>query len=139
MISSIEISINDFEKISKSNEFWLWHLIEAKENPILELQPLSRPFTLDRLHTLEEIVKKTEIPFFETNVYDCVDFLMYLDNTILHKLKNKDKKNVLGPVVLGFNHSRLVYSTIHHCYCPEGVLEVIGKLNPEYLIKMLND
>ena len=130
------ISLNDFEKISNDNEFWVWHLIDSIDNPLLEIQPLSKQ--IDRFHALETIINKTQIPYFETVIYDAMDFLLYLDNTILQKLKTK-KPNRMGTALLGFNHSRFVYSTLHYCYCPEGVLEVIAKLNPEYLTNLIDD
>lgn len=139
MSKSILISSEDFHKISQENEFWLWHLLPSTRNLHLDLQPLSEPFESDyHVHFLQKIAVQSGIPIFETKIIEVIDKVLYLDNIILQKLK--DKHNVEEyPAVLGFNYDRFVYSTLHNCYCPEGVLEIMAKLNPEFVLKMLED
>lgn len=131
MIQSYKLSLGDFLKISRENEYWLWHIVGKKYEEFSDIQPLSGPPAITtKFHTFREIMEKVPVPVFETGIDEAIDYLMYLDNTILQKIK---KKHFDGPVILGYNYSRFVYSTLHFCYCDEGVLEVISKLNPNLL------
>ena len=135
MIESKKMTLKDFPKVSRENEYWLWHLTGKDYLEYSDIQPLSGPPAIStKFHTFQEIMKNVHIPVYETPVLDVTDYLMYLDDIILQKIK-KDKKWE-GPVIIGYNYSRMVYSTLHYCYCSDGVLEVIAKLNPELLLKI---
>lgn len=139
MIEPIKIRLEDFGEVSKNNKYWLWHLTDKVRNPILEIQPLDEePSQFTQFHTFKEIVKKTKIPVYQTSVYDVVDFLFYLDNTILTALKKKNN-NELGPHILAFEHSRLVDHTINRCYCSEGIINMLLNLNPDLLTNFVED
>ena len=125
----------DFHKISKKHKHWLWHLTDTNVGEFLHIQSLSKKMDF---HFLNEIVNRTKIPIYETNIYDVINTVLYTDDIILQKLKRKKNKEI-GPVVLGYNHNRFVYSTLHNCYCPEGVLEIIAKLNIEFLLNYDNN
>jgi hypothetical protein len=124
------ISHKDFYDISKKHEFWLWHLTTAKEAEWIELKSLS---SQTDFNGLQVIVNQTGIPLYESPVEEVVDFIMYTDNTTLRKIRHQGTN--LGPIILGYNYSRFVYSTLHNCYCSDGVLEIIAKLNIDYLLK----
>lgn len=139
MIEPIKIRLEDFNEVSRNNKYWLWHLTEKVHSPILEIQPLDEePSKFTHFHTFREIVEKTKIPVYQTSVYDVVDFLLYLDNTILTALKKK-RNNQIGPHILAFEHSRLVDHTINRCYCSQGIIHMLLNLNPELLANFFDD
>lgn len=133
MIESKKIKLEDFQEVSKNNEYWLWHLTLPKPNNFLEILPLDEePDEKIGFHTFREIVGQTKIPVFQSKMIEVIDFVLYLDNKILEVFKYKPQ-NELGALILGFNHSRLVDHTINRCYCSEGVINVLLSLNPELL------
>lgn len=133
MIESKKIKLEDFQNVSKNNQYWLWHLTLPKPNDFLEIQPLDEEPNEDiGYHVFREIVSQTKIPVFQTKMIEVVDFVLYLDNKILEAFKNK-KQDELGALILGFNHSKLVDHTINRCYCSEGVINILLSLNPKLL------
>ena len=66
---------------------------------------------------------------------------MGLDGKLLwstKKYKNLyvDKKYYFNPIIIGFKKNKIITSTFEegNCYCNEGIIELIGKLNPEFLL-----
>lgn len=134
MIESKKISVEDFKVISENNQYWLWHLTGPKYEPFSDIQPLSgKPAETTNFHTFREIMKNIPVPVFETGIEEAFDFILYMDNEILRRLKNKKYQVNKGPAILGFNYGRLVYSTLHLCYCDEGVIATIAHMNPKLL------
>ena len=128
-----KIEVKDFRKISVSNQYWLWHLTPNTRNELLDIQPISEPpCEKTDYHTFKEIIQQVQIPVYETRISDALDFLVNLDDFFLKPIsEGKD----IGASVLGFNYGGFVWSTSHLCYCSEGIMEVIAKLNPELLLK----
>lgn len=139
MISATKIKFEDFKRVSDDNKYWLWHLLDGNHHPHLEIKPLDvQPETLDGFHVFREIIEKTKIPVFQTQIHDVMDFVLYMDDKILNAIKNKDRENI-GPIILAFNHSRLVDHTINRCYCSEGIINMLMSLNPEFVLNFYND
>ena len=123
-----------------TNEYWLWYFAASIPNPKLTIQPIETPpwFTED-IHPFRDIVDQLEIPVFESKTKDSIDFLISMDGEF-----TPDKlirKNEFEPLILGFNHMRLVSSTQHPtmCYCPEGVIELVAKMNVNLLERLKFD
>lgn len=125
----MKITHHDFNQISKENEFFIWHFF-VPEKTILEIK--SYDFNGFGRNYLKEIIDITKVPYFESKVEDEVNFLCELKNGYSTRIW----KPVSGytPVILGFNRRRLVYSTFQDfCYCKEGLIEMIYKLNPKFI------
>lgn len=135
-MNGLQLKVNEFRKIGLQNEYWLWNFYPKNFSKLVDLQPYSKePHGITNSHVFKDLVDKLEIPVFETYTEDALDFLLTLDNNISKKIYDKS-----GPhaVIIGFNKCRLVSSTMHPemCYCVEGLLEIIGKMNPELLLKL---
>ena len=64
-----------------------------------------------------------------------VSLLVTTCNGVLTLFK-VDKKYYFNPIIIGFKKNKIITSTFEegNCYCGEGIIELIGKLNPEFLL-----
>lgn len=142
-----EVTIKDFSKIAKENEYFLWHFLQKEQEASrLSVWSIFKENTApnkDIENGLIHILDKIDIPYFESYTEDSIDFLidMGFDGELLwspQKFENfyVDKKYYFRPSIIGFKKGRIITSTYEkgNCYCSEGIIELIGKLNPEFLI-----
>jgi hypothetical protein len=143
-------SVENFKKIAKENEYFLWHfLMEDQHESHHALWSLFdekvNPYTkTPELHSLKILLSMTEIPYYESYVKDSMDFLMNLglNGKDLYKLRNlnpelaPDRKWYYVPLVVGFKRTRMVHSTHRVCYCVEGITDIILELNPELILNV---
>lgn len=139
MIYHQHITVSDYRRIGMTNEYWLWYFAASKPNPKLTIQPIETPWFTEDFHPFRDIVDQLEIPVFESKTKDSIDFLISMDGEF-----TPDKlirKNEFEPLILGFNYMRLVSSTQHPnmCYCPEGVIELVAKMNVNLLERLKFD
>jgi len=143
-----EVSTNDFYRIAKENEYFLWHFLQKEQEAtrlgIWSIFKESTAVNKNVDNALTHILDKINIPYFESYTQDSIDFLMDMgfDGKLLwssnnHKNWYVDKKYNFKPIIIGFKRSKIITSTFEegNCYCYEGVIELIGKLNPEFLLK----
>jgi hypothetical protein len=130
-----QITIQDFEKISRENEYFLWHFVK-KNGPGPEM--IYSYFEDEQYmkgHQLKGILDKIDIPYFESHVDDSIDFLINLGMPG-QKLWIPESKE-FNPIILAFNKRRKVTSTFEgHCMCMQGVLDMIYELNPQYILSV---
>lgn len=139
MIKHEIISTSDFRKVGLENEYWLWFFKASKENIGLAIQPLDGSTDVYGFHEFKELMTQLEIPVFQTPTKDAIDFLITLDpNLVIHKIY---KQNEFVPLILGFNHMRLVSSTHHpdKCFCSTGILDIVAEMNVELLSRLKVD
>ena len=142
-----EILIKDFHKIAKENEYFLWHFLQKEqESTALNIWSISKKkSTVDENieNGLIHILDRINIPYFESYTEDSMDFLMDMgfDGKLLWNPQKytdfyTDKKYYFSPIIIGFKRNKIITSTFEkgNCYCPEGIIELIGKLNPEFLL-----
>jgi hypothetical protein len=142
-----EVSTNDFYRIAKENEYFLWHFLQKEQEAtrlgIWSIFKESTAVNKNVDNALTHILDKIDIPYFESYTQDSIDFLMDmgLDGKLLwssNNLKNwyVDKKYNFKPIIIGFKRNKIITSTFEegNCYCYEGIIELIGKLNPEFLL-----
>jgi hypothetical protein len=142
-----EVLIKDFYRIAKENEYFLWHFLqkeqEATRLSIWSIFKENTAVNKDLDNALIHILDKINIPYFESYTEDSIDFLMDigLDGKLLWSSKNfknwyVDKKYNFNPIIIGFKKGKIITSTFEegNCYCNEGIIELIGKLNPEFLL-----
>ena len=75
-----EVSVKDFYKIAKENEYFLWHFLQkGQELTKLSLWSIFKENTAvnkDFDNALIHILDKINIPYFESYTEDSIDFLM---------------------------------------------------------------
>jgi hypothetical protein len=139
MIRHEIISTSDFRKVGLENEYWLWFFRASFDNPSLAIQPLDGLTDKYGFHEFRELMSVLQLPVFQTPTKDAIDFLITLDpNLVIQKIY---KKNHFGPLIIGFNHMRLVSSTHHPgaCLCTEGIIDIVAKMNVDLLSKIQLD
>jgi hypothetical protein len=124
-----KVNYTDFERISKENEFFLWNFVS--KNSKIAVRPFFEEEDYQNPNPLKSILEFISIPYFESEIEKNYDFVMNLGNTFQ---KTVYQKNMFYPVLIGFNRKRVVSSTYNSCYCVEGILEIIGDLNPQFIL-----
>ena len=139
MIHHEIIPISDFRKVGLQHEYWIWFFTDSLKNEMLEITPIKKNREKYEFTPFENLIDLVQIPVYETPTKDALDFLITLDKNFV--AKNIFKKNNFVPIILGFNHLRLVSSTHHpkKCFCIKGVLEIIAEMNLELLTKISID
>jgi|LauGreDrversion4_2_1035121.scaffolds.fasta_scaffold97593_2 hypothetical protein len=140
MIQHKYIEVKDYQKVGKTNEFWLWHFTASQPNESLIIQPINeKPWDETGFHPFKVLAEKLQIPIFESKTKDSIDFLISLDPNITSQKIFFNNKFV--PIILGFNYTRLVSSTQHQgkCYCPEGIVEIVAEMDFNLLAKLQFD
>ena len=142
-----EVTIKDFNKIAKENEYFLWHFLQKdQEETRLSLWSIfkdNKAINKNIDNALIHILDKIDIPYFESYTEDSIDFLMDMgfDSRLLwspekYEKFHIDKKFYFRPIIVGFKKNKVITSTFEegNCYCSDGIIGLIGKLNPEFLI-----
>jgi hypothetical protein len=122
--------IEEFNKVSKENEFFFWHFIAPNHNDSpYTVQALSTPRFNHKIvgDVLIEILNTFDIKIFESEMSKAPDFL--IDRGI--KSKSIYRRGFI-PQFYGFHNGKLVAGTnwTSKCYCTEGVTEVILQTYP---------
>jgi hypothetical protein len=125
-----KILISDFDNISKENEFFLLHFV-AREKMMIGINSVIDYY--DEINPLHNILDIIDIPYFETYLdSNSVDFLINLDDVFIKKVY---RGGYFQPTIVAFNKKRMVGHTYPpNCLCAEGIIKIIGDLNPQYLI-----
>jgi hypothetical protein len=125
-----QITVKDYERISKENEYYLWHFVRKSDTgPILIHSIFDDSLKENHLNPLLEIF---DIPYFESYIEDSLDFLdmlgIPLNLLYLNKIQN------FNTFILAFKKRRLVTSTLDgYCMCSEGITDLIYNLNPKFI------
>lgn len=132
------IKYTDFREIAKNNEYFLWHFLQKdQEKNIFDIFSIFKQKEgSDNL--LNNILENLNISYYESYVDESIDFL--ISSGINQKVweppidgANPDPKYLFKPIILLYKGSSLKSSTFQTCYCPEGIIDMIGKENPELL------
>jgi hypothetical protein len=76
-----------------------------------------------------------DVPYFESYADESIDFLDKL-GVPLDKLRVPSRPELM-PLVLSFNHRRLVNATYNgFCLCTEGLTDLLYDLNPEFIYNL---
>lgn len=141
-----KISVEDFKKISIGNDYYLWSFLQKKQH-LTSLTiwsvvdgPLTNPKYKIKNHLLE-LLEIFPIRLYESYTEDSVDFLMNLgihhENIFIRKfLKNSKhlrKEQYYNPHIFLFKGSKLLDSTLNHCYCVEGVTKMLIDNAPKFV------
>ena len=130
MIMVEKITSKDFFRVAKEHEYFLWNFVSKDASPYLQIQSY---FSERELHPLKEIIDLLKVPYFESELSEEVDFVINLEDGFAQKITNGRGK--LQPLIIGFKRTKVVASTFQGiCYCQDGLIEIIAKLNPEFLL-----
>lgn len=142
MVVRKKVKVEDFKKIASNYEFYIWNFLQREQNETTlgmfsyfddsqnEIKTNLTKYTLDGI----------EIPYFESYTEESMDFL--LDFNIPHSFlfrqhdKNKilEHKRKFSPIFLGFNKYKLIGGSNEACYCPDYLIELVFKMNPEFIL-----
>lgn len=122
-----KVSVNDYLKIAKEHKIFLWHFLQKKQcNTCLSFYSyFDTENSNGRDHVLKMLVDEFKIPYFESYTSESVDFLV--NNGIRHK--QIWNSQTFAPLILGFKNGVQVANTGQLCYCVEGFLEIVARLD----------
>jgi hypothetical protein len=141
------VTVNDFKKIAKENEYFLWHFLMEEQHQTISglwsfFEDKINPYSKEpEIHQVRTLLSMTDVPYYESYVKDSMDFLINLGLNAkdLYVLRNPwpqkppDKRYYYVPAVVGFKRTNMVHNTQRVCYCIEGITEIIMRLNPELI------
>ena len=130
------VTIQDYERIAKENEYFIWNFIMRETDYPLEIFSFFEDNEIR--HTLRDVLSYIDIPYFESYIdKDSVDFLMNLEISP-YKLwsKSGSGESIFYPLFVGFNKRRKINSTQDEkgCYCKDGLIDLIFQLNPKFIL-----
>jgi hypothetical protein len=132
------ITHNDFKEIGKKNEYFLWHFLQKKQ----EKNNLAFYSIFEKneeiTNELDKILPFLSISYYESYVDENIDFL--ISSGINGKIweppisdRPVNPNFLFKPVILLFKGYTFKSSTFQTCYCPSGLIDLLGKENPELL------
>jgi hypothetical protein len=145
------ITIKDYDRIAKENEYFLWHFVQKnQENTDSVFYSIFVDYNFKegrendishKENQLLTILDKINIPYFESYTEESIDFLINLGvpGDRLWMPPNDIKKYTprefyFPPIILTFHKSLFKKSTFDTCYCPEGLMDIISELNIQFLL-----
>jgi hypothetical protein len=129
-----KVTVQDFEKISQENEFFIWHFLMSYDYSQPTLRSIFDEYEGNNYapNRMVQFLEIFDVPYFESYANESIDFLDRL-GAPLEKLRIPSEPD-LKPCVLTFNHRRLVNATYNgYCLCPEGLTDLLYDLNPEFI------
>lgn len=128
-----KVTSKDFLKLAKENEFFFWHFMIDNQSLELHSYYTADAEICSKINKLKFFVDEYNLPYFESNMKDEIDFITDLNPEFLNHAWNKEHKK-FSPVILGFHRKRLIETTWTTCYCLEGFLQLVLKVNPNFII-----
>jgi len=127
------VTIDDFQRISSENEYFIWNFI--REDILTNNIEIKSYFYVKSNYEnpLKNILNKVQIPYFESFANEeTFNFLKNIGFSSNHLFVENQG---FRPVLVGFNKDKKVSSTLDLCYCVEGIIETIYKLNPKFILE----
>jgi hypothetical protein len=140
-MENIKVTHKDFFKLAKEHDYFLWHFLQKNQNEgRTVLRSIYEGDDEDTINPLNILFKEINIPYFESYTEDSIDFLHELgipydklwNPNFNFILKTNDTK--FHPLVIGFKKFEKIKTTLEVCYCLDGVLKIIGELNPDLIL-----
>lgn len=138
-----KIQTSDFKSVAQRNDFFLWSFLQhnqgVKDLSIWSLFDDKTNRFNQAENKLVEFLKIFPINFYESFVDESIDFLLDFGipyDKMYRKIgTNVPKENYYLPSVFLFKKYRMIDSTLNHCYCIEGLTEMLIKNIPDILEK----
>lgn len=140
-----KISYKDFHRIAKENECFLWHFLQKNQHKH-EMELFSITEEKKVLNPLKVLLEYVDIPYFESYTEDSIDFLNDFGFEYKHLWTRKNKGMIhkfsefqFRPIMIGFKGYTKVFSTFETCYCLDGVLNILDKLDSKYTEQVIKN
>ena len=127
------ITIDDFKRISTENEYFIWNFV--REDILINDIEIKSYFYIKSNYEnpLKIILMKIQIPYFESFTNEnTFNFLKNFGISSNHLLVENQG---FRPILIGFNRDKKICSTLDTCYCTEGIIETIYRLNPKFILE----
>lgn len=137
-----KVKVEDFKKIASNYEFYIWNFLQREQNEttIGIFSYFDEPQNEIKINLTKYTLNGIEIPYFESYTDESMDFLLDLNishsSLFRHHHKNLilEHKRKFSPIFLGFNKYKLIGGSHQGCYCPEYLIELVFKMNPELIL-----
>jgi hypothetical protein len=141
-MDSVKVSYKDFYTIAKENDIFLWHFLQKNQNNgDLTLRSIEEGNNKGSKLHLNILLKEIGVPYFESYTEDSIDFLHELGipykslwNPNFKFVNSDSRDGHYHPVIIGFKKFEKIKTTFDVCYCLEGVVKIIGDLNPDLIL-----
>lgn len=144
-----KVKVEEFYNIAKKHDYFLWHFVQKNQvkNKLTYYSYFDEP-TEERnnSHELRYVLDKIDIPYYESYTEESIDFLLnynfnpkILFNPTFIPDLYIEREFFYSPLIIGFRKFSYVYSTLDICYCLEGLLEILMRMNPKFITDMYLD
>jgi len=143
MVERKIVKASNFHQIARNNEYFIWHFLQKNQTKNqTTLFSYFDEVSTDKqdyiIHTLKYILDGIQIPYFESYTEESIDFLMGMgfNSKYLYKVpKHPTKKEFyFSPIFIGFNRFKVIGSSLEKCYCDETLVDLIMKMNPNFIL-----
>lgn len=139
-----KITPKDFFRIAKEHDYFVWHFLQKEQH--LNTMEISSIIDFKKEgNPIIQVFENLDVPYFESYTEDGLDFLMGLGFKYEHLYHSKLTASYVppnfrfGPIMIGFKKFTKISSTMDSCYCLDGVIQVISKLDSKYLEQIINN
>lgn len=137
-----KVKVEDFKKVASTYEHYIWHFLQKKQNEtnLVLFSYFDKSIEEKKINQTKYLLDGIKIPYFESYIEESMDFLMDFEISPSTLFKPHKKNLVLEqhrkytPLFLGFNKFKLIGGSHQVCYCSDYLIELIYKLNPEYIL-----
>jgi hypothetical protein len=141
-MENVKVTHKDFIKIAKENDYFLWHFLQKNQNDgDFIIRSINDGGNENKAYHLNLLLKEIKIPYFESYIEDSIDFLHELGipykslwNPNFKFVNSDSRDGHYHPVIIGFKKFEKIKTTFDVCYCLEGVVKIIGDLNPDLIL-----
>jgi hypothetical protein len=141
-MENVKVTHKDFIKIAKENDYFLWHFLQKNQNDgDFIIRSINDGGNENKAYHLNLLLKEIKIPYFESYIEDSIDFLHELGipykslwNPNFKFANSYSQDGHYHPVIIGFKKFEKIKTTFDVCYCLEGVVKIIGDLNPDLIL-----
>lgn len=141
-MENVKVTHKDFIKIAKENDYFLWHFLQKNQNDgDFIIRSINDGGNENKAYHLNLLLKEIKIPYFESYIEDSIDFLHELGipykslwNPNFKFANSYSRDGHYHPVIIGFKKFEKIITTFDVCYCLEGVVKIIGDLNPDLIL-----
>lgn len=124
-----KVTYKEFDRISEEHEYYLWHFL-SPDRDARTLRSLLDEEDKGKRNDLTQLFEFINIPYFESNTPESMDFL---DRLGINPKLLWAKGHHFSPLIVGFKRKRMISSTLETCYCVEGVVDLIAKMDLELI------
>lgn len=137
------INPSEFRKITQEYKTFLLHLISNFNQPTW-LQPLSSIEARKKwmgVDPMEIWLESIDLDLFEMPMSDAVEIMLEFGYSTEYIIQTESYEgqnvSIYRNAMLIIHEGKVFYNTTYDCYCPEGIVENIMKLDPKLILDPL--